>query len=466
MAVKTRVDMTTGPIFSKLLVFSLPLIAINIINQLFHAADVAVVGIFGDDFSVAAISSTGALTQLVIGLFTGLSVGANVLIAKYIGAKDLSKISKTVSTSIIFSIVAGVFLTLVFQLFTYQFLTWMGNDPDVIDLATTYLKTYALGMPIVMLYTFGGAMLRAMGDSIRPMVFVLIGGVVNVILNVVFVVGFNMVVEGVAIATVVSNLISAVLMMIALFRKKDLFELKVKDIRFDKESFIEMVKIGVPSGIQGMCFSISNVIIQSTVNSFGDKLMTAQGAAAQIEAFIYNIGNGIYLGTLPFVSQNYGARNYERLKKIPIVAILIELMLCIPITILVLLFARPLISIFTSTPEVQELALIRMFIIGSLYFTCGIYEILSASMRGVGRSTSAMIITIFGTCILRIIYATLIFPTFTQNREAMLYLIYPISWVVTSLILLSTLIPTYKRIKHMFNLKNNIDENISKTEQN
>ena len=466
MTTKTRVDMTTGPIFSKLLVFSLPLIAINIINQLFHAADVAVVGIFADDFSVAAVSSTGSLAELVICLFTGLSVGANVLIAKYIGAKDLSKISKTVSTSIIFSIAAGVFLCLVFQLFTYRFLTWMGSDPDVIDLATTYLKTYALGMPIVVLHVFGGAMLRAMGDSIRPMIFVLIGGVVNVILNVVFVVGFNMVVEGVAIATVVSNLISAVLMMIALFRKKDLFELKVKDIRFDKESFIEMVKIGVPSGIQGMCFSISNVIIQSTVNSFGDKLMTAQGASSQIEAFIYNVGNGVYLGTLPFVSQNYGARNYERLKKIPFIAILINLMLCIPITILVLLFARPLISIFTSTPEVQELALIKLFIVGSTYFTCGIVEILSASMRGVGKSTTAMIITIFGTCILRIIYVTLIFPTFTQNREAMLYLIYPISWVVTSLILLSMLIPTYKRIKHMFKLKNNMDTNIGKTEQN
>lgn len=466
MATKTRVDMTTGPIFSKLLVFSLPLIAINIINQLFHAADVAVVGIFADDFSVAAVSSNGALTQLIIGMFTGLSVGSNVLIAKYIGAKDLSKISKTVSTSIIFSVVSGVFLCLVFQLFTHQFLTWMGSDPDVIDLATTYLKTYALGMPIVVLHVFGGAMLRAMGDSISPMIFVLIGGVVNVILNVVFVVGFNLVVEGVAIATVVSNLISAVLMMIALFRKKDLFELKVKDIRFDKESFIEMVKIGVPSGIQGMCFSISNVIIQSTVNSFGDKLMTAQGASSQIEAFIYNVGNGVYLGTLPFVSQNYGARNYERLKKIPFIAILTELMLCIPITILVLLFARPLISIFTSTPEVQELALIRLFIVGSTYFTCGIVEILSASMRGVGKSTTAMIITIFGTCILRIIYVTLIFPTFTQNREAMLYLIYPISWVVTSLILLSMLIPTYKRIKHMFKLKNNMDTNIGKTEQN
>ena len=342
----------------------------------------------------------------------------------------------------------------------------MDSDPDVIDLATTYLKTYALGMPIVMLYTFGGAMLRAMGDSVRPMIFVLIGGVVNVILNVVFVVCFNLVVEGVAIATVVSNLISAGLMTIALFRKKDLFELKVKDIRFDKEAFIEMLKIGIPSGIQGMCFSISNVIIQSTVNSFGDKLMTAQGASAQIDAFIYNIGNGIYLGTLPFVSQNYGARNYERLKKIPFIAILINLMLCVPTTILILLLGRPLISIFTSTPEIQDLALIRLYIVGTIYFLCGIYEILSAAMRGVGRSTTAMVITIFGTCALRIIYVMFIFPTFTQNREAMLYMVYPISWIVTSLILVVTLIPIYKRIKHMFKLKNKMDTETSKTQQN
>ena len=462
MATKTRVDMTTGSIFSKLLVFSLPLIAINIINQLFHAADVAVVGIFADDQSVAAVSSTGALTNLVIGLFTGLSVGANVMIAKYIGAKLFEKAKKTVGTAILVSVVVGVFLAIVFQIMAYQFLLWMGSDSDVIDLATTYLKTYTLGLPIVMLYTFGASILRAIGDSVRPMIYVLIGGVANVILNVVFVVGFNLVVEGVAIATVASNFISAVLIITALFRRKDLFALSLKDIRFDKESFIEMVKIGVPSGIQGMCFSLSNVVIQSTINSFGDKMMTAQGAASQVDAFMYNIGNGIYLGTLPFVSQNYGARDYERLKKIPFVAILINLMLCVPTTILVLLFGRPLISIFTPTPEIQDLALIRLYVVGIIYFLCGTMEILSATIRGVGRSTLAMIITIFGTCALRIIYVTVILPLFTQNREIMLYMVYPITWTITILLYVITLIPVYKRIKHLFKLKNKMESETSK----
>lgn len=456
-----QVDMTEGSIFKKLFIFSIPLILINILNQFFHAADVAVVGIFSDDQSVAAVSSTGALTNLITGLFTGMSVGANVLIAKFIGAKNFDSAKKTVGTAILTSIVSGLILTIIFQLFTYNFLEWMGSDPDVIDDATTYLKTYALGMPIIMLYNFGAAILRALGDSVRPMIYVLIGGVANVVLNVVFVAGFGIVEEGVAIATVMSNLICAILMLIALFKNDYHFKLKAKDLRFNKREFIEMFKIGLPSGIQGMCFAISNVIVQSNINSFGDQMMAANGASGQIDAFIYNIGNGIYLGTLPFVSQNYGAGKYDRLRKIPIIAVLINLMIAVPISILVLIFGRQLLSIFTTTPEVVNLALIRLNIIVPLYFMCGIMEICSAAVRGVGKSTSAMVISIFGSCIVRILYLTLIFPLFTVNREIMLYLVWPMSWIITVGIYIAVIISSYKNLKELNTFKEKMEESVS-----
>lgn len=462
IASKKNVIMTEGPIFSKLLTFCIPLILINILNQLFHAADVAVVGIFADDQSVAAVSSTTAITNLVIGLFTGMSVGANVLVAKHIGAKKFDDAKKTIGTALITSIVSGIIIAIIFQLFTYKFLQLMDCDSDVIDDATIYLKTYALGMPINMLYIFGASILRSMGDSVRPMIFVLVGGVINVILNTVFVAGFGIVEAGVALATVLSNLVCAILILITLFKKREPFRVEKTDIRFDKTQFKEMFKIGLPAGIQGMCFSLSNVIVQSTINGFGDKMMAANGASSQIDTFIYNIGNGIYLGTLPFISQNYGAGKYDRLKRIPFIAIGISLMLSIPSSVMLLLFGKQLLGIFTNTPEVLNLAFIRLNLLVPMYFLCGVAEICSGVMRGIGKSTLAMVISIFVACVLRIIYLLFIFPMFTVNRELMLYMIWPMTWIITIVLYVALLVPSYKKLKRLYVLQEKLDASVRK----
>lgn len=297
-----EMNMSEGKILGKLIIYSIPLICTNVLQLLFNAADVAVLGMFVSDDAVAAVGATGALINLIIGLFVGLSVGANVLVARFAGEQNMDSSHKTVSTSVIVSLIAGLFLAFIGYFFAETFLEWTNCDPEVIGMATKYLKIYFIGMPIMLLYNFCASILRAVGDTLRPLIFLVIGGLVNVGLNIFFVAVLKKDVEGVAIATVASQAISAVLSIIVLLKGNGYARLDMKKFRVYFPELKEMTKIGFPAGLQGCVFSISNVLIQATINTFSKSYMTANTVASQFDGFIYNAMNAVSLATLAFVS--------------------------------------------------------------------------------------------------------------------------------------------------------------------
>lgn len=448
-----EMNMCEGSILKKLVIFTLPLLGANLLQLLFNTADVAVLGIFipdkvKADAAVAAVGSTGHLIQLITGLFVGLSVGANVIVARCIGENNMEKSRRVVGTSVTISLIVGVFLALVGWFGARTFLTWMKCDSAVLDMATTYLKIYFLGMPIMMLYNFSSAILRAVGDTLRPLIFLSIGGAVNVILNIFFtaVVGFD--VEGVAIATVVSQLIAAVLTVITLMKTDGYGKFEPRKIKILFTDIIEIVKIGVPAGITGCMFSIANVLMQSSINSFGKDAMTANSVASQIEGIVYYFMYSIAVASLSFVSQNYGAGRIDRVRK----TVRISLALAGGAGILtggfVILFSNQLCSIITKNTEIIQMARERLIIVVSLYFLCGLMDVFSNAIQGLGKSALAMIITLSGSCIFRVIWLATAFRFFPQL--SCIYVIYPISWSITTLTYIAFYIPMIKKIEKKF----------------
>ena len=315
-------DMCSGPLPGKIIRFAFPLMLSGILQRLFNAADIVVVGRFSGSEALAAVGSTGSLINLLVNVFIGLSIGTNVLAARYIGAQDAKNLSETVHTSILLSLVSGTILIFVGFFFAKPLLTLMGSPAEVLDQAALYMKIYFAGMPVNMLYNFGSAVLRALGDTKRPLYFLMIAGVVNVCLNLIFVIVFHMGVAGVAIATVASQLVSAVLVTICLIRADGPYRLDPKRLHIHKDKLIAMIKIGLPAGLQGAIFSISNVLIQSSINSFGAIAMAGNTAAGNIEGFIYTSMNALYQANLSFTSQNLGARKYSRLNRISVICCL------------------------------------------------------------------------------------------------------------------------------------------------
>ncbi len=440
-----EMDLTKGSIFSKLFIFAVPFIFTNILQILFNAADVAIVGIFAGDDAVAAVGANGALISLLIGLFVGLSIGSNVVLARYAGAKDLESSRRTVGTSLFISLLAGVFLMIIGVVFTDSFMTLMRVDSKIFDLAGTYLKIYFLGMPVMLLYNFSASLLRAAGDTRRPLIFLTISGVVNVALNVFFVVVCKMTVEGVAIATIVSQALSAVLCLIALFKNEGYANLKMKYVKIYKKQVKEILAIGVPSGLQSIAFSISNVLIQSTVNSMGDIAMSANTAAAQFDGIVYNIGNAVAMSCMSFIGQNIGARRPDRVKRVILCGILLTIMLQFTVGLIFTLLAPQLCSIMVNGSEAIEKATIRLSILATLYFLCGMMEVLSNSMRAMGKSVISFIISVMGATVFRIIFmevALAIWPGF-----ATIYWSYPASWLFTMSILAIFIVKVFKKLK-------------------
>lgn len=426
---KYEIDMINGPILGKLLLFAFPLILSSILQLLFNAADIIVVGQFSGAEALAAVGSTGSLINLLTNLFLGLSIGANVLFARYVGAGDTKEAGDTLHTSILLSLISGVFLAIIGILFAKPILILMGSPADVIDLSVLYLRIYFLGMPAMLLYNFGSAILRAIGDTRRPLLFLAIAGAINVVLNLFFVICLHMSVAGVALATIISQTISSILLVRCLMKMDGACKLSLHKLRIHKDKLKSILRIGIPSGMQGVIFSISNVLIQSSINSFGSTAMAGNAAAANIEGFVYVSMNAFHQTCVSFTSQNYGAHRLERIPKI-----LLRCELCVIVTGLLLgnlayLFGTQLISIYNTDPQVISYGLERMLYICVPYFLCGIMDTFVGSIRGMGYSIIPMIFSLLGACLFRIVWIVTVFRSL--HTLPVLYMSYPISWILT-----------------------------------
>lgn len=431
MSRANQIDMTEGPIFGKLLKFSIPLIISSVLQLLFNAADVVVVGRFAGDNSLAAVGSTGSLINLLINLFMGLSVGTNVVAAHYFGAKKTEELHDTVHTAILVSIYSGLILTVVGVLGAKPILTFMQSPAEVLNLAALYLRIYFGGITATMVYNFGSALLRAKGDTQRPLYILLGAGILNFVLNLIFVIIFKMDVAGVGLATVISQVIAAILVILILVRETDDFKLNLKKLKIKRMIFIQIVKIGLPAGFQGIMFSFSNVIIQSSVNTFGSIMIAGNAAAINLEGFIYTAMNGFSQGSLTFCSQNMGARKTERIRRVVWISQASIIVIGAALGALFLLFGPNLLGIFTKNEEVVQAGMKRLWIIFTTYYLCGMMDGLANSIRGIGHSLMPVISSLLGACIFRIIWLFTVFLIPQFHTPETIFISYPISWILT-----------------------------------
>lgn len=435
MAGKYEIDMCNGRLFPKIIKCALPLIATSLLQLLYNAVDIIVVGRYVGETALAAVGSTGSLINLIINTFIGFSVGTSIVVAQNIGAKDNKKVSDACHTSVLFSVLAGVLLALVGNLLSRPLLVLMGSPENVINQATLYMKIYFLGMPAFMLTTYGSALMRTVGDTKRPLYYFSISGILNVVLNLIMVLCFNMGVAGVAIATIISQYVSAVFILMALARTDGHIKIYLNDLRIVKDSLIAIIEKGLPVGLQSMVFSGSNVIIQSSINSFGSAVMAGSSAASNIEGFLYTAQNTFCHVATSFAGQNFGAKKYKRIDKILMICIGVVFAIGLSFGILIYSFGEELLGIYApGNPEAISYGLIRMRFILLPYFICGIMEVFVGTIRGIGSSVTPMITSILGVCVIRIVW---IFTVFNYHKTLeTLFISYPISWAATALALL------------------------------
>lgn len=424
-------DMLSGSLFDKLLLFAIPLALSSILQQLFNSVDVAVVGHFAADPAVAtaAVGSNGPIINLIINLFVGVSVGANVIISNYIGEGNKGKIESAVHTSMAVAILSGFIVLAIGLAVSGPVLRAMNTPESVLPYAEEYLRIYFLGMPFVMIYNFGSSVLRSIGDTKRPLICLCVSGVLNALLNMFLVIVFHLDVAGVAIATVISNGVSAMLVILFLVKEKNEIHLDLRRLRIAKPDLVRMLKIGVPAGLQSMVFSLSNVIIQSVLNGFGTSAVAGSAVALNYENFSYFIIAAFNQTAVTFTSQNYGARNYERCKRVFRLCMLTSIVLTGMMSWTFILCRHFFISIFTSDAEVARYAAIRMVMILSLNILSNTYEIGGAALRGIGYSMTPAILTVFGTCVFRLFWAYTICRIY--HTFEVLLTVYPISWIIT-----------------------------------
>lgn len=425
------IDMTSGPILPKLLKLTLPLMLSSVLQLLFNAADIIVVGNFASDNSLAAVGSTTALVNLMTNLFLGLSTGANVLTSRYMGSGNNEKVSRTIHTSIFLALISGLFLTIVGIIFADKLLLLMKAPPEVLELSALYLRIYFVGMIAMMIYNFGSSILRSKGDTKRPLYFLAFSGVINVVLNLIFVILLKMDVAGVALATIISQCISAVLILRCLINETDAFQFQFKQLRLDRNIVAKLLKIGIPAGFQGVVFSLSNVVIQSSINSFGPIAMAGSAAAASIEGFVWVSMNAFSQGALTFMSQNIGAKKYSRINKIAFIACACGALTGLILGNLAYIFGEPLIGIYDSRPEVIESGMIRMSLVCCLYFSCGLMDCIVGSIRGMGYAVTPTIVSLLGACGIRLLWIFTGFRLPQFHTEFMLFMSYPVSWTIT-----------------------------------
>lgn len=436
MPEKTKVkaytmDMTEGPVLTKILMFSIPLMFSSVLQILFNAADIVVVGKFVGDTALAAVGSNSALINLVTNLFIGLSIGANVIVARYFGGKQDENTSIAVHTSMALGFISGIILTLIGIIGAPFFLRIMLTPEDVLPQAVLYLRILFAGITSMMLYNFGSAVLRAVGDTKRPLYFLLLAGIINVILNLFFVIVLKMSVAGVALATILSQALSCVLVLWCLTKEDSAIKLNFRKIRINKIKFIQILKIGLPAGFQGVVFALSNTVIQSSVNSFGSVVMAGSAAAQNIEGIVYFAMNSFYQASITFTSQCYGAKKFARINRV-----LAMSLLCVVAAGLIcghgLLFSGyRILGIFSSNSQVIVAGMNRLSVILSTYFLCGIMDVLVGALRGIGYSVLPMVVSLVGSCLLRLLWLATVFQMERFHTTTTVYLSYPISWAIT-----------------------------------
>jgi len=423
--------MCSGAVLPKLLKLVLPLMLSSVLQLLFNAADIIVVGNFASENSLAAVGSTTSLVNLMTNLFLGLSTSSNVLCAHYMGARDEKNVSRTVHTSIFLSIVSGVFLTVVGVLFADDLLLLMQTPDEVRELSALYLRIYFLGMIAMLIYNFGSSILRSKGDTKRPLYFLTLAGVINVVLNLIFVIYFKMDVAGVALATIISQCVSAALILICLAREGDFYRFSFRKLRPDKKIIVKILRIGIPAGFQGVVFSLSNVVLQSSINSFGPVVMAGSAASASIEGFVWVAMNAFSQGALTFVSQNVGGGKYSRINKITFTACTCSAVSGLILGNLAFLFGKQLLSLYDPRPEILDPGLTRMQLVCCFYFVCGLMDTIVGSIRGMGYAVAPTVVSMLGACGLRLLWVFTIFAIPQYRTESILFLSYPLSWGIT-----------------------------------
>lgn len=434
---KRQYDLTDGPLLSKIILFSLPLIATAVLQLLFNTADVVVVGRYGGEtpaereVALAAVGSCGALTNLIVNLFLGLSVGAGVCVAHDIGAQKYDDVRKTVHTSVITALLCGIVVTVFGLCLARPLLSLMGTDNAVLDEAVPYMCAYFCGMPANMLYNYCASMLRSSGDTTHPLIFLSVAGVINVVFNLIMVLVFGLGALGVGIATAISQWISCLMIIIFMMRTDGLCKIELKELRVDWKKLKKIVLVGVPAGLQGTLFSLSNVLIQSSVNSLGTVAVAGNTASSNLDGYIYASQNALYHTTLTFVGQNAGAKKYDRVKKSILWSVCVVTVVGLCVGGVMILFGKPLLGIFApgNEPVVEE-GMKRLSIMGATYFLCGLMEVGCGAMRGLGKSITPMIVSLLGSCVFRIVWIYTVFQLFPSLE--CLYLSYPISWILTA----------------------------------
>ena len=441
---KYEIDMCNGPLLGKIMVFYIPLMLSGILQLLFNAADIVVVGRFAGNEALAAVGSTSSLTNLIVNLFIGLSVGANVLVARFYGAGQDGELKEMVQTAIATALAGGVILVFLGFFISGPALGWMGTPEDVIEHSILYMRIYFAGMPFMMVYNFGSAVLRAVGDTKRPLYYLLIAGVVNVVLNLIFVIVFSMGVAGVAAATVASQAISAALVVRCLIQTDSAYRLVLQGMKIAPDKLIKMVQIGVPAGMQGALFSISNVLIQSSVNSFGSVAMAGNTAASNIEGFVYTAMNAFHQAAISFSGQNYGARKYRRIFKVLVICEVMVVGVGALMGNVAYFFGGTLLKLYTIDPAVIQYGILRMRIISVPYFLCGVMDVAVGALRGMGYAIMPMLVSLTGACLFRVVW---IYTIFQSNRTLeCLYFSYPISWTLTFLVHFVCFAVVYRRL--------------------
>lgn len=448
---KKDIKIIDGPVLPNMLRYALPIMLTNILQLFYNSADMYVIGNYcKDPNAFGSVGCTGALINMILGVFIGIGAGASVVLAQSIGAGNKERASKVVHTVFCLSIILGAIVTVIGNLLARPILEAMNTPIEFLDGAALYVQIYFCGSIANIMYNFFAGILRSRGDTVRPLLFSMAGGIVNIVLNIIFVRLFNMGVEGVAIATITSQLISAVLVIIHMNRLDDECRLQFKKLSIDLSVLKQLVKVGLPAGIQGSLFSVSNMLLQTGYNSLGPVIVNANVAAMNVDGYIYNILNSFYHTCLTFCSQNFGAKRFDRVKRVFITGISSVSVLGLVIGIGVYVFAKELVGIFNPDPEILVYAKQRLALVALPYFLCGLMDVGSGFLRSIGYSFRALIITFLGSCVLRIFWVYTVFPMFNDVRA--LYVVFPISWFVTAATLLITFLACYKKEKKMMEI--------------
>lgn len=449
-----RIDMLHGPLLGKIIAFALPVAASSILQQLFNSVDVAVVGKFSSPQALAAVGSNGSLINLMINLFVGISVGANVVISRYVGKQDRAGMKRAISTALAVSVVSGLLLLLIGLVFARVILEAMHTPDDVIDLSVLYLRVYFVGMPAIMLFNFTSAIFRSVGDTKRPLYCLVIGGVVNVVLNLVLVLCFHFDVLGVAIGTVLGNVVAAILVLFLLSRETGSICFRLRDAKIHRDELSAMLRIGIPAGVQSMVFSFANVFIQTSINGFGAVAVAGSAAALNYEHYCYYVMTSLVAATTTFTGQNHGAGQMDRCRTVFRHAMWLSVVGCAICNLFFVWQERWAIGLFTSDEAVFEYAFVRMETVLFWQWIASSYEISAASLRGLGHSSLPAFLTIFGTCVLRIGWIKFYTPSHPDFHSLMI--VYPISWVITGSLVLAAHFVVSRREEGLIQKKANV----------